>query len=168
MVMSIVVGSKFLFLRKGPNVLLVLANILLRLSSSVSLKSNVTPRWFWEKIWETLLLLKTKGGCVRFFDLQLKITNRACLLRSELKLFFHWKAQHLIFFFKSWFKSFAELFMSRAAKNIDEPPGKSFALKKKSSDIDLIIIKILFPAQKLLQDKFWPLINTLCFPCSKY
>ena len=44
--------------------------------------------------------------------------------------------------------------MSRAAKNIDEPPGKSFALKKKSSDIDLIIIKVLFPAEKLLQDKF--------------
>ena len=36
-------------------------------------------------------VLKNKGGWVNLFDLQLKMTSWACLLRSGLKPILHWK-----------------------------------------------------------------------------
>ena len=45
---------------------------------------------------ETLLLLKHKRRWQNFLSFLAKITSLACLLRSELKLIFHWKAHCFI------------------------------------------------------------------------
>ena len=48
---------------------------------------------FCDDAWETLLLLlKHKGGWQTVFSFLKKITSWACLLRSRLKLIFHWQA----------------------------------------------------------------------------
>ena len=49
-VISIVLGNKFRNLRKRPTVLLTFANKLLRSFSNVHLKSNMTPKYFQEKV----------------------------------------------------------------------------------------------------------------------
>ena len=83
--------------RKSPIVLFVLLNLFFRSSSNVDITSKITPRCFWDLIWETLLL-KSKGGYVAFFNFLLNLTSWVCLLRSRLKFIFHWNAQTLIFF----------------------------------------------------------------------
>ena len=98
----------------------------------------MTPSCFWEKLWETLLLLKTKGAWVGLLDLRLKITSRAWLLGSGLKLIFHWKA-HSLTFFKSSFNSFAEVFTSWTTENNDVLSEKSFSLEFKLSDKSFIL-----------------------------
>ena len=135
------------------------------------LTSNVTLRCFWEEVWKTLLLLKTKDGCGSFFILQLKITSWACLLGSGLKLIFHWKA-HLLIFFRSSFNSLAEPFTSLTNENNDVSAAKSFTLEDISSAKSLIQIKndsgrridpCGTPAWTLVQDEFCPWRTTLCF-----
>ena len=94
-----VFGNELRSLRWRPSVLLTLANTLLRWSSSINLKSNMTPRCFWEKLRE-ILLLKTKGGWVNLLVLRRKIYSWAGLLGSGLKPIFHifhWKAHSLTF-----------------------------------------------------------------------
>ena len=125
-VISIVLGKKFRSLCKRRTALSTLADTLCRYSSNVDMKSNMAPSCFWEKVWETILLLKTKGGRVNHFDLQLKITFWACLLGSGLKLIFHWKDQSLTFF-ESSFNSFVEVFTSRTTENNEVSSAKSFA-----------------------------------------
>ena len=127
-VISVVLGNKFQSLHGRPPALLTLANALLRCSSNVNLKSNVTTRCFWEKVWETLLLLfKTKSEWVDLFDWWLKMTSWACLLESGLKLIFHWKAQSSTYF-KSSFNSLAEVFTSWTTDNNDVSSAKSFRI----------------------------------------
>ena len=121
---SVVLGN---ILRSLPTALLTLTNTLLRCSSNVNLKSNMTLRCFWEKDWETLLSLKTKDGWVGLFDLQLKMTFWACLLGSGLKLIF-----------KSSFDSLAEAFTSWTTENNDASSAKRFALLDNLSDKSFI------------------------------
>ena len=63
--------------------------------SNNNLLPNVNPECFCDDAWETLLL-KRKGGWQTFFDFLEKITYWAYLLRSRLKLIFHWKAHCFI------------------------------------------------------------------------
>ena len=106
-------------------------------SSNVYLKSNETSRCFWEKLWETLLLLKTKCGWVGLLDLRLKIfLSWAYLLGSGLKLIFYWKANSLTFF-KSSFNSFEEVFTLWTTENNDVS-AKSLPLEVKLSDKSFI------------------------------
>ena len=76
---------------KNPVVLLTLFNTLLRYCWNVNLKYNVKLRYFWEQIWETLLLFKS-------IILRLKIISWAWLFGSGLKLILHWKAKSSIHF----------------------------------------------------------------------
>ena len=69
--------------------LFLLLNTFFRCSSNVNLTSKITPRCVWKLTWETLLLLKSKGGCVAFFNFLLNMISWACLLRSGLKVIFH-------------------------------------------------------------------------------
>ena len=135
-VISVVLGNILRSLRKRPTALLTLANTLLRCSSNVNLKSNMTPRRFWEKVWETLSLLKTKSGWVGLFYLRLKISSWACLLWSGLKLIFYRKAQSVTFF-KSSFNSFVEMFTSWTTENNDVS-AISFVLDVQFSDKSFI------------------------------
>ena len=167
---SVSLDNKFQSLRKRSTALLTLANILLKWSSNVNLKSNMTPRCFWEKLWQTLLL-KTKGGWVDLLDLQLKIISCACLLWSRLKLIFHWKA-HSLTFFKSSFNSFTEVFTSWKTENNDVSSAKCFALEVKLSDKSFVYVENNngpridpwgAPAWTLVHDEFLPLSTTFCF-----
>ena len=109
-------GNKLESFRKSPIVLFVLLNTFFRCSSNFNLTSKITPRCVWELTWETLLLLKSKGGCITFFAFLLNVISWACLLRSGLRVIFHWKAQSLIFF-RSLFNSIADVFRKEVSRS---------------------------------------------------
>ena len=128
-------GNKLESFRKSPTVLFVLFSTFFRCSSTVNVTSKIIPRCVWELIWETLLLLKSKEGCVVFFNFLLNMISWACLLWSGVKVIFHWKAHSLIFF-RSLFNSITDAFISCTTENReissanslaldDKPPGKS-------------------------------------------
>ena len=104
------------------------------------------------------LLLRTKGGWVDLFDLQLETTSWACLLESGLKLIFLWKAQSLTFF-KSSFNSFVEVFTSWTTENNDLSPAKSFALDVKFSDRSFIKIKNNMDLHRRSLRNSWQMTN---------
>ena len=79
-------GNKLESFLKSLIMLFVLLNTYFRCSSNGNLTSKITPRCFWEWTW----------GCVTPFNFLLNMITWACLLRSGLKIFFHWKAQYLI------------------------------------------------------------------------
>ena len=89
-------GKIFCNFRSNPMVLLILFDTFVECSSNVNLLSIVNPKCFCDDAWETLLLLKRKEGWQTFFSFLEKITSWACLLRSGLKLIFHWKVQCFI------------------------------------------------------------------------
>ena len=68
----------------------------------LTLKSNIIPRCFWGKVWETLLL-KSKGGCVGLFT-QIWIETHFPLERPR--------------FFKSSINSFTKVLTSWTTKNV--------------------------------------------------
>ena len=103
--------------------------------------------------------MKTKGGWVNLFDLQLKMTTWACLLGSGLKLIFHWKAQ-LLTFFKSSFNPLAEVFISWTTENNDASSAKSIALHCLINHLyRLRIIMDLEQIPAELQHEHWPITN---------
>ena len=122
---------------KSPIVLFVLLNTFFRCSSNVNLTSKITPRCVWKLTWETLLLLKSKGECVAFFNFLLNMISWAFLLRSGLKVNFHWKVQSLIFF-RSLFNSIADVFISCTTENRELSSPNSLALDNKPSGKSLI------------------------------
>ena len=130
-------GNKLESFRKSPIVLFLLLNTFFRCSSNVNLPPKITPRCVWELTWETLLLLKSKGGCVVFFNFLLNIISWACFLRSGLKVIFHWKAQSLIFF-RSLFNSIVDVFISCTTENREVSSANSLALDDKPSGKSLI------------------------------
>ena len=105
MVINVDIGNQFWSLRKRTTVLLTLFSTLLRRSSNANVKSNVTPRCFWEKACRILLLLKIYFRWP-FPYLASKNNFLACLLGSGLKFILPWK----VHFFKSLFDSYAEAF----------------------------------------------------------
>ena len=129
-------GNKLESFFKSPIVLFVLLNTFFRCSSNVNLTSKITRRCVWKLTWETLLLLKSKGGCVTFFNFLLNI-SWACLQQSGLKVIFHWKAQSLIFL-RSLFDSIADVFISCTTENRDVLSANSLALDDKPSGRSLI------------------------------
>ena len=91
-------GNELESFQKSPMDLFILLNSIFRCSSNVNLTSKITRRCFGELIWETLLLLKSKEGCVAFFSFLVNIISWASLLPSRLKVILYWKTQSLIFF----------------------------------------------------------------------
>ena len=69
-----------------------------------------------------------------------KRTSWACLLGSELKLIFHWKAQLLILF-KSSLKFFADKSLSNMTEKRDMSSANSLGFVTKFSDKSFIYIK---------------------------
>ena len=130
-------GNKLESFFKSPIVLFVLLNTFFRCSSNVNLTSKITPRCVWKLTWETLLLLKSKGGCVAFFNFLLNMISWACLLRSGLKVVFHWKAQSLIFFWPM-SNSIADVSISCTTENREVSSANSLALDDKTSGKSLI------------------------------
>ena len=129
-------GNKLESFRKTPLDLFCQITFF-RCSSNVNLTTKITSRCVWELTWETLLLLKSKGGCVTFFNFLLNMISWACLLRSGLKVIFHWKAQSLIFF-RSLFNSIADVFISCTTENREVSSANSLALDDKQSGKSLI------------------------------
>ena len=66
-------------------VLFILLNTSARCFSSDKLLPSIIPRCFCEIGWQTILLLKAKGGWESLLTFLLTLTSWACLPRSELK-----------------------------------------------------------------------------------
>ena len=73
------------------------------------------------------MLLKNKGGWYVIDPLREKITSRAGLEISGLKLIFHWKA-HFVILGKSLFKSFVALLILCAVANNEVSSANSIGL----------------------------------------
>ena len=100
-----------------------------------------------------------------------KGTSWACLLRSELKLIFHWKVR-LFILFKSSFKFFADKSLSNITEKGNVSSAKTLGSETKFSDKLFEYIKkssgprtepwgIL--ASTLSHIEFWQFRTTLCF-----
>ena len=75
-----------------------------------NLADSVKPRYFWNKLLLNGILLNKRVGWNNFLIFLLNITSCACLLKSGLKIIFHWKAQ-LVIAFRSWLKVVALVWM---------------------------------------------------------
>ena len=124
LVISVFLDNKVWSLRMRSILLFKLANTLFRWSWKVNMKSKMTPKYFWEKFLETLLLFEIKGGWINFFDLRLIITSWACLLGI-----FHGKAQSL-----SFSSHHLNLLKKKRNENKDVSSAKNFVLEVKLSD----------------------------------
>ena len=83
-------------LRNRPIVLLIFWVTFFVCSTKFSLTSNVNPRFFWDILFFKVMSLNERQGwssCLVFLK---NITSCTCLVKSELKIIFHWKAQLLI------------------------------------------------------------------------
>ena len=69
-----------------------LKDTIFRCSSNINLDSSISPRWFWDDDWETLVLLNVNSRWYISFDLQLKMNLGSCLAGSGLKSIFHQKS----------------------------------------------------------------------------
>ena len=83
-------------LRNRPIVLLIFWVIFFMCSTKFSLTSNVNPRCFWDILFFKAMSLNERQGWSSFLIFLLNITSCACLVKSGLKIIFHWKAQLLI------------------------------------------------------------------------
>ena len=83
---------------KRPRVSLNFLVILFICSQKFHFISNVRPRCFWNKLLLNGILLNKRVGWSSFLIFLLNITSCACLLKSGLKIIFHWKAQLVIAF----------------------------------------------------------------------
>ena len=125
-------GNKLESFRKSPIVLFVLLNAFFRCSSNVNLTSKITPRCLWKLTWELMLLFKSKGGRVAFFNFLLNIISWAYLQRFGLKVIFQSKTNHW-FFFRSLFNSIADVFILCTAENREVSSANSLAFDDKPS-----------------------------------
>ena len=89
------------------------------------------PRCFWYGVCVTWLLLKINTGWLGFLIVQEKITSSACLEGSRLKPIFHWYSQFLILS-RSLFKTLADKFVSRTAKNREVSSARSLGFDDNS------------------------------------
>ena len=89
--------------RKRSIVLLIFLVILFIASDKFNFVSNVKPRCFWNKLFLNGILLNKRVGWSNFLIFLLNISCCACLLRSGLKIIFHWKSQ-LVIEFRSFLK----------------------------------------------------------------
>ena len=90
------------------------------------LESRITPRYFWDAVWLTLLLLKFRRRWFIFLVFLLTTTSWAYFLESGLKLVFHWYAQ-LLLFTKSSFNSFLVALPSWITENNDASSANNLA-----------------------------------------
>ena len=79
-----------------PIVLLIFWVIYFKCSTKFSLTSNVNLRYFWDILFFNGMSLNERQGWSSFSVFLLNITSCTCLVKSELKIIFHWKAQLLI------------------------------------------------------------------------
>ena len=83
-------------LRNRPIVLLIFWVIFYMCSTKFNLTSNVNPRCFWDILFFKGMSSKERQGWSSFLVFLLNITSCTCLVKSGLKIIFHWKAQLLI------------------------------------------------------------------------
>ena len=83
-------------LHNRPIVLLIFLMVFFLCSTKVSWTSNVNPRCFWDILFFKGMSLNERQGWSSFLVFLLNITSCACLVKSGLKIIFHWKAQLLI------------------------------------------------------------------------
>ena len=125
--------------------------------------------------WITNVLLKLNDGWFGLLSFLEKITSRACLLGSGLKLIFYWNA-YLFIFFRSSFKFFAGKVISWTTKNREVLSANSLGFEIKLLEGSLINIKKksgprIDPwathALRLANEEYWPFKTTFCFLASR-
>ena len=127
-------GNKLESFRKSPIVLFVLVNTFFRCPSNVNLTSKEVV---WEFSWETLLLSKRKEWCVAFL-------TSCWIWFLELACYYlDWKSfsievPNYWFFYKSVFKSIADVFISCTTENREVWSANSIALDDNPSGKSLI------------------------------
>ena len=80
-------------LSNRPTGSIVFSVIFFTCSAKFSLTSYVNPRCFWDILFFKGMSLNGRQGCSSFLVLPLNITSCTCLVKSGLKIIFHWKAQ---------------------------------------------------------------------------
>ena len=127
-------------LRNSPMNLLTLSVVFFKCLPKFDLSSKNIPRCFWYRFWFTGILLKINTGWFGFLILREKMTSWACLEGSGLKLIFHWKPQlHILM--KSFFNSFAYVFLLWTTEKGEVPSAKGQGLDDKPVDKSLMWTK---------------------------
>ena len=116
-------------LRKRPRVLLIFFGNTLYMFREFNFTSNVKPTCFWNKLLLNGMLLNKRVGWSIFLIFLQNITSCAGLLKSGLKIIFHWKAQ-LVIRLRSWLKVVALVQMLFTTERRDLSSAKSLQLRK--------------------------------------
>ena len=124
-------GKIFWNLRKRPIVLLIFLVILFVCSEKFNFTSIIKPRCFWNKQLLNGTLLTKRVGWRNFLIFLQNITSCACLLKSGLKIVFHWKAQ-LDIAFRSWLKVAALVWILFTTEKRDVSSAKSLQFEERS------------------------------------
>ena len=124
-------------LRNRPIVLLIFWVTFFMCSTKFSLTSNVNPRCFWDILFFKGMSLNERQGWSSFLVFLLNITSCACLVKSGLKIIFHWKAQLLITD-RSLRKVAALDWMSLTTEKRDVLSAKRFQFEDTPSDKSLM------------------------------
>ena len=106
-------------------------------STKFRLTSNVNPRCFWDILFFKGMSLNERQGWSSFLVFLLNITSCACLVKSGLKIIFHWKAQLLITD-RSLRKVAALDWMSLTTEKRDVLSAKRFQFEDTPSDKSLM------------------------------
>ena len=133
-------GKIYRNFRKRPIVLLIFLVILLICSQKFNLISTVKLRCFWNKVLVNGILLNKRVGWINWFDkliddliFPLNVTSCVCLLKSGLKIIFHWKVQ-LVIAFRSWLKAVTLVWMLFTTEKRDVSSVKSLQFEEISLD----------------------------------
>ena len=133
--------------------------------------SNVKSRCFWNKLLLNGILLNKRVGWSNFLIFLLNITSCPCLLKSGLKIIFHWKGQ-LVTAFRSWLKIVALVWMLFTTVKRDVSSAKSLQFEKRSLYKLFTLIRTNkgpkiepygTPSVTLSQDECWPFRTTCRF-----
>ena len=103
----------------------------------VNFISNVKPRCFWNKLLLNGILLNKRVGWSNFFIFLQNITSCACscLLKSGLKIIFHWKAQ-LVIACSSWLEVVALTWMLFTTEKRNFASAKNLQFEERSFGIN--------------------------------
>ena len=116
-------------LRKRPIVLIIFLVILFICSGKFHSVSNVKLWCFWNKLLFNGILLNKRVGWNNFLIFLVYIISCGCILKSGLKIIFHWKDQQAIAF-RSWLKVFALVWMLFTTKTNTYHRQKVYCLRK--------------------------------------
>ena len=131
--------------------------------------SNCTPKCFWQWVWWSGILLKTRSGCTDLACFLENITSWTCLLISGLNDIFQ-LCVHSDIFWRSLFNTSAEVLLLCTTENREVSSAKRFTVNSMFSDKSFMYIRKKSgpridpsgtPAFTGNHSEVWPLSKTL-------